>query len=154
MLTDNENDIKDLTFGTKVRVGNSRRTGEVISGPNRKGFYQIAVGSMIVNAARADLNPVPIKKRKSRRAVPEVQNRDSDKCLCIDLHGCTRETALGLVEQLIDRALTANTSALRIVHGIGTGAIKDVVHGYLGRSKHVSRFVLDPGNRGITLVYL
>jgi DNA mismatch repair protein MutS2 len=72
----------------------------------------------------------------------------------IDLHGLTRQEAVERIEHALDRALLQNRARIKIVHGIGSGAVKQAVHAYLSSARQVAEFHLDPANAGVTWVYL
>lgn len=72
----------------------------------------------------------------------------------LDLHGRNIEQSLTQLEDKINRALMHKMHRLKIVHGIGSGKVKDAIHTYLGSSKYVQRYVLDDFNPGVTWVYL
>jgi DNA mismatch repair protein MutS2 len=62
-----------------------------------------------------------------------------------------------LLEQYLDDAYLSNMPFVRIVHGKGTGALREAVHEYLRRSPVVQRFETPPHNEGgdgVTVVYL
>lgn len=72
----------------------------------------------------------------------------------IDLHGLRVQEALGLVEDLLNRAVLDDCDEIQIVHGIGRGRIKEALHDYLRGLHVVKSYKLDPANPGVTRVYL
>ena len=52
------------------------------------------------------------------------------------------------LEEYIDQALLNNMGQITIVHGIGTGVIREMVHNYLKRNKQVKSFEYAPQNAG------
>lgn len=66
----------------------------------------------------------------------------------LDLRGKRYEEALHELEAFIDQALVNNMSQVDIIHGIGTGVIREAVTKYLRQNKHVKSFAYAPQNAG------
>lgn len=86
---------------------------------------------------------------KKRRDGPSI-----GKSVSIDLHGMTAKEAIATLEGTLDRALLADASQIEIVHGLGTGKLKEAVHSYLKASRHVKNFRISINNPGMTIAYL
>ena len=72
----------------------------------------------------------------------------------IDLHGLDRDTARVLVTSFIKDNLVLKNKIICIVHGIGSGIIKNEVHNTLKKNKYVEDFKLFYNNIGSTVVKL
>jgi DNA mismatch repair protein MutS2 len=75
----------------------------------------------------------------------------------LDLRGLRRDEALERLEQYLEDASLIGMSEARIVHGKGTGAIRQAVRETLRRSQYVSRFAPEPdasGGDGATQVWM
>ena len=72
----------------------------------------------------------------------------------LDLHGETRDSTRVLVKEFLHDNLIMKNYKLCIVHGIGTGALKDEVIKVLKQSKIVEDFHLNHFNSGCMVVYL
>ena len=72
----------------------------------------------------------------------------------IDLHGMHAREAIEKLEYTIDRAIIADAWCIEIMHGRGTGKLKNEVSKYLKKSKQIKRFEVDPLNPGVTKAYL
>lgn len=72
----------------------------------------------------------------------------------LDLHGETRDSARVLVKEFLQDNLIMKNYKLCIVHGIGTGALKDEVTSVLKKSVLVESFHLNHFNSGCMVVYL
>ncbi|MGT2934499.1 endonuclease MutS2 [Streptococcus castoreus] len=66
----------------------------------------------------------------------------------LDLRGKRYEEAMQELDAFIDQALLNNMSQVDIIHGIGTGVIRDAVTKYLRRNKHVKSFAYASQNAG------
>ena len=75
----------------------------------------------------------------------------------LDLRGKRYEEAMQELDAFIDQALLNNMSQVDIIHGIGTGVIRDAVTKYLRRHRHVKSFEYAPqsaGGSGCTIATL
>lgn len=88
------------------------------------------------------------KKKKERRASRGGTSGDIDFSAAseIDLRGMRVEEALEAVGEFISKALISSLSFGRIIHGKGTGALREAVRDYLSRHQSVKSF--RPGERG------
>ena len=67
----------------------------------------------------------------------------------------TVDEAMPVMEKYLDDAYLAHMSTVRVVHGRGTGALKNAVHGRLKKLKYVKEFrlgVFGEGDTGVTIV--
>lgn len=126
----------------------------------RPGMYRIVVGSMYIECKEADLEKVDIRRKKKGPATEMdpasfgIKNPPSSRSAqSVDLHGCTVEEALRRVEVAIDRAIIAGLDRLSVVHGLGTGRVREAVHKMLPEIRVVQKFKLDETNPGVTIVY-
>ena len=72
----------------------------------------------------------------------------------IDLHGETRDSARVLVMEFINDNIKLKNEKVLIIHGIGSGALKDEVHKNLKINKKVKSYKLDNFNNGCTVAEL
>jgi DNA mismatch repair protein MutS2 len=75
----------------------------------------------------------------------------------LNLVGSRVQAALTQLEAFLDRATLENVGIVRIIHGMGTGALRDAVRQYLGASPYVSRFAQADrreGGGGATIAWL
>ena len=72
----------------------------------------------------------------------------------IDLHGNDRDMARVMVNDFIDEAVKMGYLEIVIIHGIGSGILKNVVQDVLKRDKRVLSFYIDGFNNGCTVVKL
>jgi DNA mismatch repair protein MutS2 len=73
----------------------------------------------------------------------------------INLLGKTVDEALAELDKYLDDAYIAHLPSVRIVHGKGTGALRNAVHKHLKKMKNVSEFRLGEygeGDAGVTIV--
>ncbi len=75
----------------------------------------------------------------------------------LDLRGCTGEEALSRLERYVDEAYRANMPWVRIIHGKGSGVLRQVVREAVQRHPLVASFrpgEEGEGGDGVTVVYL
>ncbi len=151
-----------------VVVKSIGRTGEVVEA-GREGRYRVRVGGLVMSCREDDLREAEQSRRatgkrkgkaantpETTRAAEHVSVPDTPRRALaeIDLHGRTVQEALEAVEARLDAALRAGLDHFDIVHGRGSGRIKNAVHRYLRDVGAVRRFELLPGNPGVTRVFL
>ena len=92
-----------------------------------------------------------LKKPSSRAPSPEGrggQGVRTDVASEVSLRGLTVDEAEPLLQRALDDAVLADLPYLRIIHGKGTGALRDFVQATLKRDPRVKRFALAPSNQG------
>jgi DNA mismatch repair protein MutS2 len=140
-----------LTFGSK--------RGTVVQAGGG-GRYRVQVEGATISCREEDLAapaPAPAPKNAARkRAVgtPPVPDADSAPAGRVDLHGLGVDEAVERVTQAIDLALRRGAGRVEVVHGKGSGRVKQAVHRHLASLPVVDTFALDPRNTGVTWVRL
>ena len=126
------------------------------------GVYQVAVGAITAQCHEEDLTLLPKGQGDKSRALSSVRSKAPDPArktkrppykMTVDLHGMRVEEALRLVEQKVNEALMNEIDVLEVVHGVGTGKLKDAIHRYLADLSVVKEYKLDPVKLGATWVY-
>ena len=84
----------------------------------------------------------------------QVHNIFLDRLPNIDLHGFDRESARVITNDFVDEAIKLNYNKIVIIHGIGTGIVKEAVHQTLSKNKKVLSYKVDNQNSGCTVVTL
>ena len=75
----------------------------------------------------------------------------------VDLRGMMTDEAVSVMERYLDSALLAKLNTVTIIHGKGTGALRQAVHQNLKRNRQVKSFRLGrygEGENGVTIVEL
>jgi DNA mismatch repair protein MutS2 len=144
--------------GTRVIVVPLGRKQGVVVEAGRGGHYRVQVENTAVSCRETDLIASPGVPRKTRAARGAVRTSAGDETAgavapTIDLHGLTVEEALARVVEAIDTALQRGADRLEVVHGKGSGRIRQALHRQLEKLTVVASFTLDPRNPGVTWVY-
>lgn len=88
------------------------------------------------------------KPKKKQVNVVKKSQKSTGPRARLDLRGKRYEEAMQELDEFIDQALLNNMAQVDIIHGIGTGVIREGVTKYLRRNKHVKSFGYAPQNVG------
>lgn len=116
--------------------------------------WEAQVGLIKMTLKEDEFNLVKVQedaqkpKKKPVAVVKKSQRSSSGPCARLDLRGKRYEEAMSELDDFIDQALLNNMSQVDIIHGIGTGIIREAVTKYLRRNKHVKSFGYAPQNAG------
>lgn len=88
------------------------------------------------------------KSKKKQVNVVKKSQKSTGPRARLDLRGKRYEEAMQELDEFIDQALLNNMAQVDIIHGIGTGVIREGVTKYLRRNKHVKSFGYAPQNAG------
>ncbi len=154
---------REVEPGAKVRMAGQEMVGEVRSVKGRKA--QVAFGQMLTSVDKELLTVVSNNEyREATRpatARTVVSADISARKLAfrdhIDVRGMRAAEALEMVQQFVDDALMLGVESVTILHGKGTGALKEEIRRYLRTVPEVESAVdehADRGGAGITVVKL
>ncbi len=154
----------ELKAGDKVRMEGQEIAGEVMDRHGKN--YLVAFGNLITSVSpgrleRISENEYRTHSRGRPAAADSVASRIQEKKLrfrnSIDLRGKRADEALDIIRDYIDEAIMVEAKELSILHGKGTGALRQLIREFLGSMDVVSSFRdehPDRGGAGITLVKL
>lgn len=117
--------------------------------------WQVQIGILKMKVQEKDLEYMKSAKVKETRPIATVKGKDFHVSLELDLRGERFEDALLKVEKYIDDALLAGYPRVSIIHGKGTGALRQGVQEYLRNHRSVKniRFgAATEGGTGVTIV--
>lgn len=141
--------------GALVRVLSMGVTGTVAS--MKGGEAEILVGNIKLRRPLSDLQPIETASRKLPENVHvNISTKQLEKNE-INLLGRRVDEAVDMTDKFLDDAFLAQMSTIRIVHGMGTGALRQAISELLSHHPHVSRYEPAPhseGGRGVTIVTL
>ena len=146
-----------FSVGRHVRLSGFSSIFEILAGPNSKGEFEVCRGAIKMWVHPSKLSLCPAKKAgDSNKSLASNSNppQASKRLLRLDLHGYTIEQAKEQLEVAIDKALRENIEQIEIIHGKGTGVLKEFVQKYLSEQKHISQFRPDDRNPGTTWAYI
>ena len=153
--------VQKIEVGTKVKLEGQEIPGVVKMIKGKKA--QVAFGEMLIMVDVARLKAVSSAEYRqatrptAARTVVSVDIRERKLNFrdSIDVRGMRAAEALEAVEDLVDDALMVGVSTVTILHGKGTGALKEEIRRYLRSVKDVASVAddhADRGGSGITIV--
>jgi len=138
-------------------------TGTVSSLPDAKGNLFVQMGILRSQVHMSDLeiieeiSPYQTKQRKGSGGSGMGMSKALSIRPEINLVGKTVDDAISQLDKYLDDAMISQLTTVRVVHGKGTGALRNGIHQYLKRQKHVKSFRLaefGEGDAGVTIVEL
>ncbi|BEH91123.1 MAG: endonuclease MutS2 [Turicibacter sp.] len=146
-----------LKPGDEVMVLSLNRQGELIE-QTKNGEWMVQLGMMKVNIKADDLEYLrkSVKKKDTAKG-KMIHKRRTDIGIQLDLRGERYEDAMLRLDKYMDEVLLAGYQTVTIIHGHGTGALRQGVHKYLKQNKHVASFRFGgagEGGTGATVVEL
>lgn len=150
---------KDIRIGDSVKILSTGFTGTISTLPDKNGKLFVQCGIMRSQVSLKDLQllheDVPQTKTLQRTGAGNIKmNKSFGISPEINLLGLTVDEALAQLDKYLDDAYLAHLNSVRIVHGKGTGALRNAVHQYLKRATHVKTFRLGEhgeGDAGVTI---
>jgi len=128
---------------------------------NKDGTYQLQAGILKMNAKSDEIylleNENAYKPAKIRPAHSGRDMKLSAMSSEIDLRGMDSIEAICVLDRYIDEAMRSNLPSVRIIHGKGTGALRNAVQQSLRKNKFVKKFrlgVYGEGEDGVTIAEL
>ena len=150
---------KDLIAGQAVIIHSLKQKGEIISLSGDEALVQ--VGSMKIHLPLQELkiDQDNIRSKKNSKEVSPGGSYSVSKDQAIshsaDLRGLTIDEAKPLVDKLLDNALWAGLGRVDLIHGKGTGKLKQGLRAYLKEHQSVENFRgggAAEGGEGVTVV--
>ncbi|MHC1694492.1 MAG: Smr/MutS family protein [Eubacteriales bacterium] len=151
---------RPLKVGDTVLVSGLGISGKVMSLPDKDGNVSIEAGVLKTRTHIDKLRLVSSgQERKSKSSIKQAQRELVINTFKkeIDLRGMNGEEAWFVVDRYLDDAQTAGINSVTLVHGKGTGALKNALWGFLKGDKRIESFRLGKygeGDNGVTIVTL
>lgn len=156
----------DLRLGDDVRIVSLNMEGTVNSLPDAKGNLYVLCGIMRMQAKIDDIELLDkpniiaggmkfSTKSSSSKSHGKSLSKASTMSMEINLLGKMVDEALAELDKYLDDAYLSHLSTVRIVHGKGTGALRNAIHNYLKKVSYVSSYRLaeyGEGDAGVTIV--
>lgn len=152
---------KDIQLGMLVEVIPFNATGTVISLPNKSNEVQIQIGNTKMNISLSNLNKTKKTLTNENFSTTKVNRNNGSKSKYIspeiNVIGQNVDEAIYIIDKYLDDCTISNISPIRIVHGKGTGKLREGIHAFLKKHPHVKSFRLGTfgeGEMGVTVVEL
>ena len=157
---------RPLKKGDRVLVWDTKRNGIVISPPDNKGICFVQVGVMKTKVEVGKLRlvekqqPDKTKKKTNTSAVSTkgVESRMTRKVSTeLDIRGYAADDGVYAVDSFIDDAVMSGVGVVTIIHGKGTGILKNAIRAHLKHHPSVKssrKGLYGEGEDGVTVVEL
>lgn len=150
--------IKDIKPNTEVFVTNLGQNGIILSNISKSNEVQVQIGSMKMNINIKYLEKTKDSNKKTKSissyaSVSKTKNAKSE----INVIGLNVDEAIFVIDKFLDDCYLAKLQTVRIVHGKGTGKLREGIHKFLKTNSHVESFrigTFGEGEMGVTVVTL
>ena len=150
---------RELRRGDEVYVVSLDKTGVLTDNPSG-GKVGIQIGIIKTKVAVSDLQLIEdsqAKKKNEKKSAPLKVTVNRDFRGEIDVRGKTGDEAWSVIDKYFDDAAIAGFHSVRLIHGKGTGALKNALWAYLKKDSRVAGFRIGQfgeGDGGVTVVEL
>ncbi len=153
---------RPLKIGDTVRLADLDSEGTLIRLPDAKNICYVQVGTMKTKTKLENLRLVEKKQENKKQSVGKVSKRVESNftrktSMELDIRGMMGDEGVMEVDRFIDSCLISGITVITIIHGKGTGALRNAVQQYLRRNPHVKKFrdgVYGEGETGVTVAEL
>ena len=151
--------IKKVTLGMDAYLPSLNQNVVILSMPDKKGEVQVEAGIMKISVKLKDLRSVEgtVKKQEKKKKKREMALNLKSVSSSVDLRGLDSEEACYRADKYLDEAYMANLGEVSIVHGKGTGVLRQAINTMLKKHPHVKNYrlgVYGEGGDGVTIVEL
>lgn len=151
----------DIQLGMLVEVIPFNTIGTVISFPSKSNEVQIQMGNTKMNISLSNLKKTAKALAKENFSTTKVNKNNGSKSKYIspeiNVIGQNVDEATYIIDKYLDDCAISNIATIRIVHGKGTGKLREGIHSFLKKHPHVKSFRLGTfgeGEMGVTVVEL
>jgi DNA mismatch repair protein MutS2 len=150
---------ENLRRGDRVHIHSMNQSGTILNLPDSSGEVQIQAGIMKIKVHISDISPD--EEDAAQKAAAFIKKRQDKKPASmhispeIDLRGLMPEEAVNQSERYLDEAFLASLATVTLIHGKGTGALRNAIHNMLKRQPNVKEYRLGKygeGEDGVTIV--
>ncbi len=153
-----EKEIKQVSFqvGESVYIDSYGQIGTILS--IKQNSYKVRLGQFELKFSKDELTKTsekPAVKKHTKEIY--VSKPKSDYIYELDLRGFRFEEVKPALEKAIDQAVMSNQETLSVIHGFGTGAVKNAVHQYIKNHPNIKshRYGKEgEGLNGVTILTL
>lgn len=153
-------DESKIVPGAKVFISTLGQNGTILSKISKSKEVQVQIGLIKTDVnikyleepkkIKNDINKTP-PSSANYSSISKTKTVNSE----INVIGLTVDQALPLIDKFIDDCFLAKLKTARIVHGKGTGKLREGIHSYLKKNKRVKSFRIGTygeGEMGVTII--
>ena len=152
---------KDVKKGKKVFIKSINKNGVIVSNLSKSNEVQVQIGSIKMSVNLNDLETINVDKEKTKKDMDMSKYTNISKSKTvkseINVIGLNVEEAIFVVDKFLDDCSLAKLQTVRIIHGKGTGKLKEGIHRFLKTNAHTKSFRMGTygeGEMGVTVVEL
>ncbi|NLD46271.1 MAG: endonuclease MutS2 [Clostridiaceae bacterium] len=150
---------KDLKPGDSVLIINLNQKGTVLTPPDKDGEALVQAGIMKINVHVTNMRLVDEQKNEIKRSGAGKIGLSKARTITteINLRGQNLEEALDNLDKYLDDAIISGLREVSVIHGKGTGVLRNGIHKYLKTNSRIKSFRLGKygeGEDGVTIVEL
>ena len=153
-------DESEIVVGAKVFVSTLGQNGIVTSKISKSKEVQVQIGLIKTNISIKFLEkPKNLKDDLTSKPASSYSTRNASKTKTanseLNVIGLTVDEAIPLVDKFLDDCFLAKLQTARIVHGKGTGKLREGIHSFLKKNKRVKSYRIGTygeGEMGVTVV--
>ena len=146
-----------VCVGDHVFVSSLRKTGSVTR-VFKNGTAQVKIGTLTISVPQTQLQKIAAPKKPQKAAVPKGAFHRPSRSKCsraprtLDLHGLTVAEARERILSAIDVSIRDGADELLVIHGHGTGKLRELTYSEIAQLSVVLRVVADPYNAGMARI--
>ena len=151
---------REARAGDTVELVSMGTKASVLS-VNKDGTLQLQAGILKISARQSEVRVVEGETQSQKEARKIIQRAERTLRTAapreVDLRGLMTDEAVAALESFLDTAMLGKLETVTIIHGKGTGAVRNAVRTYLKRSRYVKAFRpgrYGEGEDGVTVVEL
>ena len=152
--------LRPAQKGDTVTILKTGTQGTVLS-VNKDGTLQLQAGILKISARQSEVRVVEGETQSQKEARKIIQRAERTLRTAapreVDLRGMMTDEAVAALESFLDTAMLGKLETVTIIHGKGTGAVRNAVRTYLKCSRYVKAFRpgrYGEGEDGVTVVEL
>jgi len=147
----------NLKPGDTVLILNLNQKGNILSVPDKDGEALVQAGVMKLKVHVSNLRLMKEQEDEIQKSGIGKIGLSKSKNISnrIDIRGTNVDEAIEILDKFLDDAYLSGLHEVTIIHGKGTGALRNGVHNFLRKNEHVSSFrpgVYGEGEEGVTIV--
>lgn len=151
--------LKDVKAGEEVYLLNFRQNAICLTPPDASGNLTVQAGIMKIRVNVSDLALAEGKQKEKERSFASFKRQvhTEGSSLEVDVRGMTLLDAIEKVDKFIDNAVINGLKTVTIIHGKGTGVLRQGIQDYLRKRHGVSEYrngTYGEGEHGVTVVTL
>lgn len=149
-----------LKVGTKIKLNSINDIAIVTSLSGKANKVQVQVGNAKMNVNVSDIVSIVNNNKVSSISNKKISNlsmKSKNVNTEINVIGQNVDEACFVIDKYLDDCSLAKLQSVRIVHGKGTGKLREGIHSFLRKHPHVKSFRLGTfgeGEMGVTIVEL